>query len=153
VTVAAAGRMSLHCTIPQRGMSNSMHELTRKGVWQLAYGSKKENDSRIAVAERWHDVFTVAAPAALPCGFCTAVSSGGRDCSSGVRRWSRPLLKGVQARTLPPLAESVGAGTDVGCGLTERTSGEDGWGKKVAPTCGPGPSAAVRGKEGRGNSS
>jgi hypothetical protein len=36
-----------------------------------------ENNSRIAVVERWHDIFTVAALVALPCGFCTTVSSGG----------------------------------------------------------------------------
>jgi hypothetical protein len=82
VTVAAARRTSLHCTIPQRGMSNCTHELTRKGAWQLAYGSKKENDRRIAVAERWHDVFTVAAPTALPYGFCTMVSSVGEETAA-----------------------------------------------------------------------
>jgi hypothetical protein len=82
MTVTAAGWTSLHCTVSQHKMSNCTHELTRKGAWQLAYGSKKENDSRIAVAERWHDIFTVAAPVALPCGFCTAVSSRGEETAA-----------------------------------------------------------------------
>jgi hypothetical protein len=110
VTVATAGWTSLHCTIPQHGMSNSTHKLTRKGAWQLAYGSKKENDSRIAVAERWHDVFTVAAPAALPCSFCTAVSSGGERLQQRGTKMESPSSKGSPGADAPTSRGERGRG-------------------------------------------
>jgi hypothetical protein len=132
-------RTAEHWTVPQRRMSDCTHELTRKGAWQLAYGSEKMIGSQIAVAgQRWY--FPSSADSSGPALRLHATVLVGRKETAAAGCGDEVTLSYMEskARTLPPYRVS-GCGGDGGCssvrsGRERREDGEgaDRWDRLVS---------------------